>query len=117
MENYIKVNVQEYVKKGLEDGTMVPFEAFKYKNVLAVQGTVGDEVISWSADSEGNEIARAMVGGMAGGAGNSGIYYANKSLTDDEKLETEITFAIDDIEGDSYPARDDIIINSLCKSD
>jgi hypothetical protein len=62
-------------------------------------------------DSDGNQIARAAVGGTTGGAGNSGIYYANKSLTDDEKLETEITFAIDDIEGDSYPVKDDIIIN------
>ena len=62
-------------------------------------------------DSEGQQVARAMVGGMAGGAGNSGIYYASKSLTNDEKLETEIIFAIDNIEGDSYPAKDDIIIN------
>jgi hypothetical protein len=50
-------------------------------------------------NEDGIQIARAAVGGNAGGAGNSGIYYANKILTADEKLETEIIFAIDTIEG------------------
>ena len=63
-------------------------------------------------DDDGNKIARAMVGNSSGGgAGNSGIYYANKSLTADEKLETVITFPIDTIEGDDYPQKDDLIIN------
>ena len=62
-------------------------------------------------DNNGNKIARAMVGGMAGGAGNSGIYYASKTLTADEKLESFIVFPIDTIEGDDYPQKDDLIIN------
>lgn len=60
-------------------------------------------------DSEGNQVARAIVGGS--GQGNSGIYYANRTLTTEEKLETEITFRIDEIEGGIYPTVDDLIVN------
>ena len=60
-------------------------------------------------DENGNQIARATVGGGAGG--NSGIYYANKTLTSDEKLESEIIFPINEIEGNAYPSKDDILIN------
>ena len=60
-------------------------------------------------DSDGNQVVRANVGGS--GQGNSGIYYANKSLTNDEKLETEIIFRIDEIEGGIYPVKDDLIVN------
>jgi len=63
-------------------------------------------------NDEGRQIARAMVGNSSGGgSGNSGIYYANKSLTTDEKLETTIIFPIDTIEGSDYPQTDDLIIN------
>ena len=62
-------------------------------------------------DNDGNEIARAPIGGITGGAGNSGIYYANRILTGDEKLETDIVFPIDQIEGGQYPIKDDIIVN------
>ena len=62
-------------------------------------------------DKDGNRVARAMLGGTAGGSGNSGIFYANKTLSDDEKLEDLIIFPIDTIEGGNYPQKDDIIIN------
>ena len=62
-------------------------------------------------DSDGNPVARAMVGNSSGGGGNSGIYYANKTLTDEEKLLDEITFPIDAIEGSEYPQKDDLIVN------
>jgi hypothetical protein len=48
---------------------------------------------------------------VSGGSGNSGIYYANKTLTADEKLETTIIFPINTIESDTYPLKDDLIIN------
>lgn len=54
--DYIKVNVQEYVKKGLESGTLVPKEAVKFARIIAEQGQLGQEVISWSVDSEGKAI-------------------------------------------------------------
>ena len=38
-------------------------------------------------NEDGQQIARAMVGGTSGGSGNSGIYYANKEISDAEKLE------------------------------
>lgn len=56
MENYIKVEVANYVKQGIENGTMVPREAKKFARIIARQGTVGETVISWSVDSNGNEI-------------------------------------------------------------
>ena len=62
-------------------------------------------------DDDGTKVARAMVGNSSGGAGNSGIYYANYSLSDNEKLETSITFPIDMIEGNDYPQKDDLIVN------
>jgi len=63
-------------------------------------------------NDDGEQIARAMVGNSSGGAGgNSGIYYANKSLSEDEKLDSSIVFPIDLIEGDEYPQKDDLIIN------
>lgn len=62
-------------------------------------------------NEDGQQIARAMVGGTSGGSGNSGIYYANKEMTDAEKLEDMIIFPIDTIEGNEYPQKDDLIIN------
>ena len=62
-------------------------------------------------DEDGVQVARAMVGNSSGGGGNSGIYYANKTLTADEKLETSIIFPIDLIEGDDYPQKNDLIVN------
>ncbi len=56
MEEYIKVNVTNYVNNGIENGTMTPKIAEKYTRIMAVQGNVGDEVISWSMDSNGNEV-------------------------------------------------------------
>ena len=63
-------------------------------------------------DEDGTKIARAMVGNSSGGGGgNSGIFYANKTLTAEEKLETSIIFPIDLIEGDDYPQKNDLIVN------
>lgn len=56
MENYTKVDVSTYVKSGLESGTLVPVEAEKFARIMARPGTVGEEVISWSVDSVGNEL-------------------------------------------------------------
>jgi hypothetical protein len=61
---------------------------------------------------DGTRVARAMVGNSSGGgSGNSGIYYANKEMSDDEKLEDIIHFPMDTIEGNEYPQKDDLIIN------
>ena len=62
-------------------------------------------------DEDGVRVARAMVGNASGGGGNSGIYYANRPLSAEEKLETSIIFPIDSIEGDEYPQKDDLIVN------
>ena len=56
MEEYIKVNVNNYVKQGIENGTMIPREAEKFARIIAKQGEIGETVISWSSDSNGNEI-------------------------------------------------------------
>ena len=58
---------------------------------------------------ENGELKRASIGGS--GAGNSGIYYANRTIIGDEKTATEITFLKKEIEGNSYPNEDDLIIN------
>lgn len=56
MENYIKVEVTSYVKQGIENGTMVPRQAEKYARIIARQGVLGETVVSWSVDSQGNEL-------------------------------------------------------------
>lgn len=56
MEKFKKVNVYEYVKEGLKSGVLVPFEAKKFAKVIAKQGVVGQKVISWTMDKNGNEV-------------------------------------------------------------
>ena len=56
MENYIKVEVEKYVKQGLEDGSLVPRFAEKYARIIARQGFIGEKVISWSVDAHGNAV-------------------------------------------------------------
>ena len=41
---FIKINVLEYVKEGLEKGTMVPKTAVKFARIIARQGQLGEEV-------------------------------------------------------------------------
>ena len=48
-----------------------------------------------------------------GGAGNSGIYYGTKELTDEEKELEEIQFTLlNDIEGEELPSLDDLVLNA-----
>lgn len=48
-----------------------------------------------------------------GGAGNSGIYYGTKELTDEEKELEEIQFTLlNDIEGEELPSQDDLVLNA-----
>lgn len=56
MSEYIKVDKIEYVKHGIENGSMIPREAEKFARIIAKQGNVGDTVISWSVDANGNMI-------------------------------------------------------------
>lgn len=46
-KEFIKVRVQDYVKKLLENGEQ-PFEAVKFARIIARQGTVGEEVTTYS---------------------------------------------------------------------
>lgn len=41
---FIKVNVNEYVKKWLEEGFLLPRTAVKFSRIIARQGTIGEEV-------------------------------------------------------------------------
>ena len=56
MENYRKVDVIRYVKEGIESGRMFPREAIKFSRIIARPGVLGEEVISWSVDSNGKEV-------------------------------------------------------------
>ena len=55
-KEFKKVNVYEYVKEGLVSGKLVPIEAEKFARIIARQGNVGEVVVSWSVDKDGNEI-------------------------------------------------------------
>lgn len=56
MNDYVKVDVNKYVRKGLENGSLIPFKAEKFARIIAEQGIVGEEVISWSTDKDGKPI-------------------------------------------------------------
>ncbi len=53
---YRKVDTRQYVEEGLADGSLEPFEAVKHARITATQGEIGQEVISWSVDENGNPI-------------------------------------------------------------
>ena len=54
MVNLTKEEMVKYVEEKLPYSQVV--EAKKIGNTLAIQGTVGEEVITYSTDSEGNEV-------------------------------------------------------------
>ena len=56
MEKYKKIDVLNYVREGIENGTMIPIRAVKFARIKARQGTVGETVDSWSVDEDGNPI-------------------------------------------------------------
>ena len=95
--------------RGTEDKIMSTALGF-HDGYLYVATDTGHIYIDY-INENGQQVARAMLGGTSGGSGNSGIYYANKVLSDSEKLEDIIIFPIDTIEGETYPQKDDIIIN------
>ena len=56
MNEYKKVEVLKYVREGLANGTLEPFEAEKFAKIYARVGKVGEKIISWSVDKEGNVV-------------------------------------------------------------
>ena len=55
MEEYIKVNIVDYVNKSLREDAEIIYAQKKAK-VSARKGVNGEKIISWSQDSNGNEI-------------------------------------------------------------
>ena len=55
-DEYIRVNIYEYIKNGLEKKSLTPFSAEKTGKILATQGQIGEEVISWTIDENGDEL-------------------------------------------------------------
>jgi hypothetical protein len=53
---YVKVDVRTYVSEGIAKGTLVPFNAVKFARIIARRGVEGEEVITWSADANGQAI-------------------------------------------------------------
>lgn len=56
MEEYTKVDVNLYVKEGLEKGLLTPLQAEKFAKIIAKQSKGGETVISYSVDKDGNPI-------------------------------------------------------------
>lgn len=56
MESYKKVDVYQYVKEGLKNGSLNVIEAKKNAKVFARQGNLGEKVITWALDDFGNSI-------------------------------------------------------------
>lgn len=45
MEEYVKVDIKEYVNEVLKNNSVI--EAEKFARIIAKQGSNGEEVISW----------------------------------------------------------------------
>lgn len=45
---FTKVNINNYVKNGLQNGTLIPEIAVKFSRIIAKQGAVGEEVKSYT---------------------------------------------------------------------
>ena len=56
MEEYKKVDINEYVSSGIQNGILKPFYAVKYGCIGVREGIVGETIITWSSDELGNEI-------------------------------------------------------------
>ena len=56
MEYFKKVNINEYVKTGVENGNLIPIKAVKKGRIIARQGILGETIITWSSDESGNEV-------------------------------------------------------------
>ena len=48
MEDFIRVDVRDYVNKGIENGDLVPFWAIKYGRVRARRGNTGEVVNTYT---------------------------------------------------------------------
>ncbi len=48
MEDFIYVNVKEYVENGIKVDQLVPREAEKFARIIARQGQVGEKVVTYS---------------------------------------------------------------------
>ena len=48
MEDFIKVDVREYVNKGIENGDLTPFWAKKYGRVRARRGNLGEVICTYT---------------------------------------------------------------------
>ena len=62
-------------------------------------------------DTYVNNVAQNKIA-IGGGGGNSGIYYASKTFTDT----SDLSFKLDDLEGDDLPKVNDLIINYKSKN-
>ena len=54
MEEYVKVDIKEYVNELLKNNSVI--EAYKFARIIAKQGSNKEEVISWSTDKDGYEV-------------------------------------------------------------
>ena len=50
MEGFVRVDAKEFAVTGMENGDLVPVTAVKFARIVARQGEVGEEVISYSQD-------------------------------------------------------------------
>ena len=57
MSEFKKIDdVLKYVREGISNGTLVPFEAEKFARIIARPGVVGETVVSWSVNDKGEPI-------------------------------------------------------------
>lgn len=54
MEEYVKVDIKEYVNEVLKNNSVI--EAENFARIIAKQGSNGEEVISWNTDKDKDEV-------------------------------------------------------------
>lgn len=105
------VAADEAVKFSAEEfaNTITPFRPVKCTEKAKDKRDPVEGFVYYTTDSK--KIYLGSNGKYLPMGGNSGIYYGNREISEEEAELTALTFYIYDIEGDMVPNKDDLILN------
>lgn len=83
MEDFIRVDVREYVETGIKNGDLVPFWAIKYGRVMARRGEVGEVVFTYT---DGGIVEKENKVKIDPKTGNPGWILTKCDLTGEEVI-------------------------------
>lgn len=89
----------------------IPFRVMRGEEIVILSKPFSEGCVYFATDTKRIYMDTYLNGELLNkvpmGGGNSGIYYAHKGFTDS----SDVSFSLDDIEGDELPNVNDVIIN------